>query len=191
MMTDQMAVIYTAANVKEAYVLKNLLSEQGIHVQVFNESLQGVAGEVPLGWPTAPRLVVPQEQATAARALVLELERQGRTTADAMSPAGAAADNRPWLDWPTCPHCRQRRQAICPACRTIGDDFPLADDVPAAAPLQPTRPGTQAGQLAVSEAVSTPIQLLCPLCGDLLTPQFLRRCAGCDREFADGIDPPT
>ena len=53
-MSDQMTVIYTAANVRQAHLLKNQLGEAGITACVVNDALQGVAGEVPFGFTNEP-----------------------------------------------------------------------------------------------------------------------------------------
>ena len=64
--------IYRARGLPEAHVVRLHLEDLGIPVLIENELLQGVVGELPLGWPTAPRVLVPEDQAEAARAAILD-----------------------------------------------------------------------------------------------------------------------
>lgn len=64
--------IYRARGLPDAHVLRLRLEDLGIPVLIENELLQGVVGELPLGWPTAPRVLVPEDQAEAARAVIEE-----------------------------------------------------------------------------------------------------------------------
>jgi membrane protease YdiL (CAAX protease family) len=56
----------------EAYALRAQLEDAGISSVVDSELLQGIVGEVPGGWVTAPRLLVPADQLVAARAVLAE-----------------------------------------------------------------------------------------------------------------------
>jgi len=42
-----MKLIYTAADLQEAYLLKGLLEHAGISIQLVNEHAQGAVGEIP------------------------------------------------------------------------------------------------------------------------------------------------
>ena len=42
-----MKKFYTAADLPDAYIILNLLSQAGIEAHVFNENAQGVLGEIP------------------------------------------------------------------------------------------------------------------------------------------------
>lgn len=64
--------IYRARGLPDAHVLRLRLEDLDIPVLIENELLQGVVGELPLGWPTAPRVLVPEDQAEAARAAIEE-----------------------------------------------------------------------------------------------------------------------
>jgi hypothetical protein len=63
-------------NVPEAHVVRLRLEEAGIPVMVQNEILQGVVGELPFGWPTAPRLLVAEEDVSTARELLKMFEAE-------------------------------------------------------------------------------------------------------------------
>jgi len=85
--------IYRARGLPDAHVVRLRLEDLGIPVLIENELLQGVVGELPLGWPTAPRVLVPEEQAEAALAAIR----------DHVSTLSSAPEERP-------------RDAACLAC---------------------------------------------------------------------------
>jgi hypothetical protein len=58
MSEDQFVEVYRAKNSPQAFALKQVLEEAGIRVVVENDLLQGVVGELPMGWATAPRIKV-------------------------------------------------------------------------------------------------------------------------------------
>ena len=67
-MTNSHKVIYVAANPQQAHIAgKRRWCDQGIYAYVTNEALQVAAGDLPLGTPTAPRVVVHEEDADEAR----------------------------------------------------------------------------------------------------------------------------
>jgi hypothetical protein len=51
------------------------------------------------------------------------------------TPTDEMDDSDRWTDWPCCPECGQRRQTFCPTCDLAGDDFLLAEYIPASEPL--------------------------------------------------------
>ncbi|MFQ5843423.1 MAG: DUF2007 domain-containing protein [Planctomycetota bacterium] len=63
-----------ARDIPHAYLLKGILEEAGIEVAVGNENLQIGLGELPLGLPTAPRILVDESQAARAARILKELE---------------------------------------------------------------------------------------------------------------------
>jgi hypothetical protein len=75
---DRLAEVYVAENSLEAHFLKNLLEDEGIDVEVVGEGLAFAMGDLPLGWPTMPRLWVRQEDAANAKALIGDWEKQRR-----------------------------------------------------------------------------------------------------------------
>ena len=70
---SQFVEVYTASSVPDAYVIKAALEGAGITVQVTNEYLDAVMGGVPLD-VAAPRVLVPQSQADAAREVLREMQ---------------------------------------------------------------------------------------------------------------------
>jgi len=50
--------LYRATSLPEAHALRLALEQEGIRVIIDNETLQGVVGELPMGWPVAPRILV-------------------------------------------------------------------------------------------------------------------------------------
>ena len=69
--------VYSAKDIPHAHLLKAALAAEGIAAEIGNENLQIVIGEIPAGWPTAPRILVEESQAEQARAFLLELEKKG------------------------------------------------------------------------------------------------------------------
>src|SRR5438874_13812818 len=70
--------VYRPRNLPEAHAIRIALEEAGIRVQIDNELLQGAVGELPMGWATAPRILVPEPQATEARTIMGRTEVQAR-----------------------------------------------------------------------------------------------------------------
>jgi hypothetical protein len=165
-MAGQPTVIYSAANTQQAYLLRGLLEEQGITASVVNDALQVAGGELPLGWTTAPRVVVAESDAVQARALAEQFDHQTahKLTVDDSPEAEPLAE---WLDWPVCPQCGQRRSARCPVCGISRTDFPLAEVQDGAGEQQ--------------------VLLKCEDCDDLIQPQWYRLCAACGYDFGNGI----
>jgi len=68
--------VYQANDLPQAYLLKHLLEEAGIPVQIFNENAQGGVGEIPFthAWP---ELWVQRDNDEArARKMLLDYEQQ-------------------------------------------------------------------------------------------------------------------
>ncbi|HLA86302.1 MAG TPA: DUF2007 domain-containing protein [Thermoguttaceae bacterium] len=130
-MADQPTVIYVAGTLEQAHLLKNRLAEQGIRADVTNETLQRGSGVDYIGWQTAPRVIVDEKDADAARRIALEYDRRGvqRVTEDNEPAEGSPDDETEPVpeDWPQCPQCGAPRLTRCPICKTTGTDFPEAD----------------------------------------------------------------
>jgi len=70
--------IYRARNLPQAHMIRMALAEAGIETQIEGELLQGAVGDLPIGWPTAPRILVAESQADTARQIIERAEeRQG------------------------------------------------------------------------------------------------------------------
>ncbi len=68
-----MRVVYQSTNLAEVYLLRDLLVQADIPAHVQGEFLRGGIGELPADTPVS--LAVPDEQAEAAREIVLDWER--------------------------------------------------------------------------------------------------------------------
>ncbi len=65
--------IYRAKNVPEAHMMRMALEEAGVRVRIEGELLQGVVGRLPIGWDTAPRILVEESQESAARDVMAQV----------------------------------------------------------------------------------------------------------------------
>lgn len=75
---ERYVVVYAAANLAEAYHVKNILAEEGITAEVTNSLLEGGSGVDIVGWPTLPRLLVRESDAGRARLIALDYDRTNR-----------------------------------------------------------------------------------------------------------------
>jgi hypothetical protein len=165
-MSGTPTVIYHAASVQQAHILKGVLEERGIPAWVVNDSIQVAGGELPLGWTAAACVVVGEDHAADARQIAEDFDR---TTAH--EPTGdMAAEPEPahWQDWPTCPRCQAKRSVRCPICHSSGTEFALA---------------------AVEErGDQTQVLLICPSCDDHFRPELFRLCPQCGHDYGDGLE---
>ena len=84
---DDPVELYRASGLPEAHALRILLESEGIPVRIDNELLQGVVGELPMGWSTAPRLFVNRMHEVAARIIVKDhLDRLAASKNDSEQP---------------------------------------------------------------------------------------------------------
>jgi hypothetical protein len=100
--------VYRARTSAQAHVVRNMLEEAGIAATIDNDLLQGVSGEVVMGWPTAPRILVEESQAARARSLI---ERQ--------EPADVPEDEEERDEAVKCLACGEplpEDADVCPAC---------------------------------------------------------------------------
>jgi hypothetical protein len=130
-MAARQTVIYVANSAGQAYLLRNLLAEQGIQAVVINQALERGFGVGYAGWSALPRVVVDEVDARLAREIAMRHDHQGAKMALAERPrdggpaleAGAVPE-----DWPRCPSCGEPRVTRCPICKTTGVRFAEADD---------------------------------------------------------------
>ena len=102
--------LYRARGADEAHVIRALLEQAGVPARVDGELLGGIVGEVPFGWVTAPRLMVPRGRLEVAEAVLADF--LGGAGGPPGATAGAAeADLR-------CLSCgaRMGNAAACPVC---------------------------------------------------------------------------
>jgi hypothetical protein len=66
-------VVYVARDFPQAHLLRVALEAEGIEAFVQNEDLRAAAGDLPLGWSTAARLLVAAEDEARAREVLREV----------------------------------------------------------------------------------------------------------------------
>ena len=71
--------VYRAKDSVQAHLLRSGLEEMGIRAIVEGDLLQGALGEIPMGWSTAPRIMVDEPDAAKARESLERLEQPGRS----------------------------------------------------------------------------------------------------------------
>jgi membrane protease YdiL (CAAX protease family) len=105
--SDEPVELYRARGAAEAHAIRTELEAAGIPARVDGELLQGIVGEVPGGWVTAPRVVVARRHFDAAHVVLEDFLSQ------AEAPTAAAGD--PDL---RCLACRtpMGTDDTCPAC---------------------------------------------------------------------------
>lgn len=69
MADDDLTVVYRAAHPLEAHMVANFLKEAGLPATVDGDYLTGL-GDLPMGWTTAPRVLVCEKNAVAARTMI-------------------------------------------------------------------------------------------------------------------------
>jgi hypothetical protein len=97
--------VYAAADVPEAYLVKNRLESMGIRARVVDEPLYGAAGALPVGVNTCPRVWVSQADSARARQIIADQETERRA-------AEASVSARPWV----CPQCGSQIPANFDTC---------------------------------------------------------------------------
>lgn len=105
-MSEDRIEIYRTRGLPEAYAISNLLEARGILAHIENELLQGALGDLPLGWSTAPRIIVERRHEMPARAILAEFVRD--------NPTNEREDDAPL----SCFVCGTMMENICtcPAC---------------------------------------------------------------------------
>lgn len=177
-MDDTPQLVYSAANLQQAYLLCDMLIDEGITASIANEALGGAIGELPVGAATAPQVFVPSAEFQTARQLTLRWEAKSR-----QDNTGDLAVEQPWEPpWPICPTCNQRRLTCCPDCKTAGDDFRHADRIGPISEIFTTKDNRRDNQQTKPRLL-----LLCPICEHAFEPAFYRNCATCNHDFGEGV----
>lgn len=66
--------VYRAKNLPQAMLLQTALEEAGIRSTLDNEVLDGAPGDLALGWPTAPRIMVDSPDEASARRIAVQFD---------------------------------------------------------------------------------------------------------------------
>ena len=86
---------YRAGHAIQAHAIKHALEDAGISVMIEGEALQGAIGDVPAGWSSAPRLMVPESQLEAAFEVIRQTdhsnEAEGHLSLNETAAVGVAA----------------------------------------------------------------------------------------------------
>lgn len=146
--------LYRARSLPEAHALRNLLEVEGIPAGVENELLQGALGDLPLGWATAPRVVVERGRESEARALLAEFltrPSDGEETAShclACQAEMGSGDVCPVCGWTYGPQAEEAAEHGAHAPTEPSDNQPdrSPESAPARAdsvPVPPAQPSTQ------------------------------------------------
>jgi rubrerythrin len=102
--------VYRARNTPAAYLLKAALEDAGIKVVIEGELLQGVMGEVPLGWSSTPRVLVESQEESRAREIIRHTEK---------AALAARTDSNERDETNVCLSCGahlREEEETCPAC---------------------------------------------------------------------------
>lgn len=71
----QLVEVYRARDANDAHLMCGVLNDSGIITRIEGEGLQSIVGEVPVGWVSAPRIIVSDSQAQDAREIIEKFER--------------------------------------------------------------------------------------------------------------------
>jgi hypothetical protein len=115
--------VYVAANVLNAHTVQAALEEAGIPAIVDQENLQNMFGD--LQGETAPRLLVAESQADAARALIAKVEHNQSFRGE----DEASGDDQ------TCLRCGKRLAPNEETCSACGWSFRQADGAEPVGPM--------------------------------------------------------
>lgn len=164
---DRLVTLIQSESPHDVRLLASILKDEGIDALATEE----VSGSTLNGQPVIQRLMIrAADHDSAIR--VLERARQLQE-----SLPEEEEDDEAWQEeiiaWPRCPECGQPRETTCPKCKTTGADMPQPEGYLEAG-------GEDEGE--------TQLQVICPLCDWLFTPEFYRRCVWCGHDFGSGLE---
>jgi len=167
-----MVSIYRPSNSPQAWIIRNLLINHGMEVQIDGADLHLGAGELPVGWATAPSILVFEQDAELAREIIENFEAGKYSPTDPSWQVVDFASEE--FDWPECPRCQELASAHCSECGFTGIDFEVEMNFQA-----------PEGELDELRAQSWhPFLLKCPVCQERMAPQFQHTCTECAHEFS-------
>ena len=103
--------IYRTQNLSEAHLIRIALEDAGVRVSIEGELLQGLVGSLPLGWNSAPRVMVEESQASVAREIIQRMEVRNRT-----GPNEDEDDSDEVTRCLACGHVIEDAEVQCSAC---------------------------------------------------------------------------
>jgi membrane protease YdiL (CAAX protease family) len=101
--TKPFVELFRAGSLFEADELVLALADAGMPARIENELLQGGLGELPPGWDTLPKVMVPEQRLSEAR--VIQVQLQAAVSARASQDDCCLACNEPMLNVETCESC--------------------------------------------------------------------------------------
>ena len=114
--TSRLVEVYRAANLAQAHAIRAVLEEADIRVAIHGELLQGAVGELPMGWPTSPRVLVAEDDAEAARELIEGMELQSRREDADSEPSPEMPEQEDVVRCLSCNRIMAENEEKCPAC---------------------------------------------------------------------------
>lgn len=194
-------IVYSSVTASDVYARHNFLSEFGI------ESLVDEDRSMDSQNPTSRcKLLVPPGDRENAERLLAEMQKNieyARTHPDSSGPwltDSSDEDDDGVLDHferPKCPKCKEPRTAVCPYCKTASNSFPPGDEVSAAdgrtilMELPIVARDEQESTERNSDEQDNNVLLVCNMCDEPFTAEFLRRCEWCGHDFGNGTELPV
>ena len=81
-MSEQNLVeVFRAKDSPQAHMLRSALEDAGLRAVVEGDLLQGALGKLPMGWATAPRILVESRDVAKARKIIAEGKQRGAALA--------------------------------------------------------------------------------------------------------------
>lgn len=159
--------VYRAADQQQAYLLRNLLVDEGIEAFVSGETLASATDLQ--GWDVYPRVLVSEKFVDLALPLVREFDESTKSQDDSPDEFDEDEFDRQAIEalnsWPRCYNCAQMKHVSCPSCQTKGRNFDLAEFVQ-----------NEVGDSAEIELVPGQLKLVCQLCDTIFEPIYDLPC---------------
>lgn len=98
MSSQSLTEVYRAASVLDAKLMQASLESAEIPAVVTGELLQNALGDIPLGWSTAPRIMVPEEFVNAARTVIETVQAEAAHNREEMAEGSDKSPSDESLD---------------------------------------------------------------------------------------------
>ena len=160
--------VYRAADQQQAYLLRNLLVDEGIEAFISGETLSAATDLQ--GWDVYPRVLVSENFVDLAIPLVREFDESTKSQHDSIPDEFDEDEfDRQAIEalnsWPRCRNCAQMKHVSCPSCRTKGRNFDLAEFV--------QNEDEDSNEI---ELVPGQLKLVCQLCDTIFEPIYDLPC---------------